>query len=153
MAYNERLAERIRGYFKRRKGVEEKRMFGGLCFLLNGHMCCGIEKDRLMVRVMLDRYETLLEKPHSRKMDFTGKPMKGFLFVSEAGYRTAAGLTKWLNEAVECAKSKPPKKKKAKISRKAIVTPKRDAARQKKFRAALAKVNRQYGPALKKLAE
>ena len=117
MAYNERLAERIRGYFTRQKGVEEKRMFGGLCFMLNGHMCCGIEKDRLMVRVLPDRYETLLSRPHARKMDFTGRPPKGFLFISEAGYRTVSSLASWLGEAVECAKSKPPKKKKVKISR------------------------------------
>ena len=153
MAYNERLAERIRGYFKRRNGVEEKPMFGGLCFMLNGHMCCGIEKDRLMVRVMPDRYETLLSKPHAHEMDFTGKPLKGFLFISEAGYRTASGLASWLDEAVKCAKSKPPKKKKAKPPRKATVTPERDAARQKKFSAALNRVNRRYGRALKKLAE
>jgi hypothetical protein len=120
MAFNERLAERIRGYFKRRKGVEEKRMFGGLCFMLNGHMCCGIEKDRLMIRVMPDRYDTLLSKPHARQMDFTGKPLKGFLFISEAGYRTASGLALWLDEAVECAQSKRPKKMKAKISKKAL---------------------------------
>jgi TfoX/Sxy family transcriptional regulator of competence genes len=118
MAYNQRLAERIRGYFKRRKGVEEKRMFGGLCFMLNGHMCCGIEKDRLMVRVMPDRYEALLKKPHARKMDFTGKSLKGFLFIGEAGYRTTSGLASWLDEAVDCVKSKPPKKKKATMSRK-----------------------------------
>ena len=118
MAYNERLAERIRGYFKGRKGVEEKRMFGGLCFMLNGHMCCGIEKDRLMIRVLPDRYEALLKKPRVRKMDFTGKPLKGFLFISEAGYRTAVGLASWLDRAVECAKSKPPKKKKTNISKK-----------------------------------
>ncbi len=118
MAYDERLAERIRGYFKRRKGVEEKCMFGGLCFMLNGHMCCGVEKHRLMVRVVPDRYETLLKKPHAREMDFTGKPLKGFLFVSEAGYRTSVGLTSWLDEAVDCAKSKPPKKRKAKSLRK-----------------------------------
>lgn len=118
MVYHERLAERIRGYFKRRKGVEEKRMFGGLCFMLNGHMCCGIEKDRLMVRVMPDRYETLLSKPHAHEMDFTGKPLKGFLFISEAGYRTVSGLASWLDEAVECAKSKPPKKKKVTMFRK-----------------------------------
>ncbi|MGZ8379970.1 MAG: TfoX/Sxy family protein [Nitrospira sp.] len=117
MAYNERLAERIRGYFKRRKGVEEKRMFGGLCFMLNGHMCCGIEKNRLMVRVMSDRYETLLSKPHARKMDFTGKPLKGFLFIGENGYCAASDLTSWLDEAVECAKSKPPKKKKVTMFR------------------------------------
>lgn len=98
MACNERLAERIRDYFKRRKGVEERRMFGGLCFMLNGHMCCGIEKDRLMVRVMPDRYETLLSKPYAREMDFTGEPLKGFLLISEAGYRTASGLTSWLDE-------------------------------------------------------
>lgn len=119
MACNERLAERIRDYFKRRKGVEEKRMFGGLCFMLNGHMCCGIEKDRLMVRVMPDRYEVLLKKPDAHKMDFTGKPLKGFLFISEAGYRTAAGLASWLDEAAEFAKAKLPKKRKISISRKA----------------------------------
>jgi TfoX/Sxy family transcriptional regulator of competence genes len=118
MTYHERLAERIRGYFKHRRGVDEKRMFGGLCFMLDGHMCCGIEKDRLMVRVMPDRYDALLKKPHAHKMDFTGKPLKGFLFISQPGYRTAAGLTRWLDEAVECARSKPPKKKKAKIFKK-----------------------------------
>ncbi len=161
MAYNEQLAERIRDYLNHRKGLEEKRMFGGLCFMLNGHMCCGIEKDRLMVRVLPDRYETLLKKPHAREMDFTGKPLKGFLFISEAGYRTAAGLAGWLGEAVECARLKPPKKRKTKYSPLNIktdgkyltMTPERDTTRQKKFRAALAKVNRQYGPALKKLAE
>lgn len=113
MAYNERLAERIRGYFKRRKGLEEKRMFGGLCFMLNGHMCCGIETDRLMVRVLSDRYEALIKKPHAREMDLTGKPLKGFLFISEAGYRTAAGLTRWLDEGVMFVKAKPPKKRKS----------------------------------------
>ncbi|NJN69349.1 MAG: TfoX/Sxy family protein [Nitrospira sp.] len=93
-------------------------MFGGRCFMLNGHMCCGIEKDRLMIRVMPDRYETLLSKPHARKMDFTGKPLKGFLFISEAGYRTAAGLAGWLDEAVRFVKTKPHKKRKLKIARK-----------------------------------
>lgn len=118
MAYNERLAERIRDYFTRRKGVEEKRMFGGLCFMLNGHMCCGIEKDRLMVRVLADRYDTLLKKPHARKMDFTGRPLRGFLFINEAGYRTASGLASWLDEAVQCATSKPPPKRRPKTVRK-----------------------------------
>jgi TfoX/Sxy family transcriptional regulator of competence genes len=106
------------GYFKRLLGVEVKRMFGALCFMFNGHMCCGIEKDHLMVRVMPDRYETLRSKPSARKMDLTGKPLKGFLFISEAGYRTASSLASWLDEVVECAESKPPKKKKAKMFRK-----------------------------------
>ncbi len=79
--------------------------------MLNGQMCCGIEKDRLTVRVLPDCYDTLLKKPHARKMDFTGKPLNGHLFISEAGSRTASGLAAWLDEAVECAKSKPAKKK------------------------------------------
>jgi len=119
MACSERLAERIRNYLNHRKGLEEKRMFGGLCFMLNGHMCCGVDKDCLMVRVLPDRYDTLLKKAHACEMDFTGKPLKGFLFISEVGYRTAAGLASWLDEAVECAKAKLPKKKKISISRKA----------------------------------
>jgi len=107
--YNERLAERIQTYFKHRKGVEVKHMFGGLYAMLNGHMCYGIEKDRLMVHVMPDRYETLLKKPCALKMDFIGKSLKGFLCINKAGYRTAAGLMRWLDEAVECMKSKPSK--------------------------------------------
>ncbi len=93
-------------------------MFGGLYFMFNGHLCCGIEKDLLMVRVMPDRYKRLLSKPHAREMDFTGKPLKGFLFIREAGYRTAAGLALWLDEAVECAKSKLPKKRKTTMFKK-----------------------------------
>ena len=84
-------------------------MFGGLCFMLNRHMCCGVEKDRLMVRVPPDRYKMLLKKSHAREMDFTGKPLKGFLFISEGSYRTALGLAFWLDEAIECVKSKTPK--------------------------------------------
>ena len=71
-----------------------------------------------MVRVAPDRYETLLKKPHAQEMDFTGKPLKGFLFISDAGYRTASGLASWLDEAIECAKAKPPKKRKLKRAHK-----------------------------------
>jgi TfoX N-terminal domain len=117
MTCNERLAGWIR-LLQRQLGVEVKRMFGGLCFMLNGHRCCGIEKDRLLVRVMPDRYDALLKKPHAHKMDFTGKPLKGFLFISEVGYRTVSGLASWLDEAAKCAESRPPKKKKAKIFKK-----------------------------------
>lgn len=149
MAYDEQLAERIRRYFQTRRGVEEKRMFGGLCFMLNGHMCCGIHKRRLMIRVTPDRYEVLLKKTHASVMDITGKPMRGFLFVSPAGCRTTSSLAIWLDEAVECAKSKPPKKRKTK----GLAVPDQAATRRKKFRAALAEANRRYGKALKKLAE
>ncbi|MEK6804759.1 MAG: TfoX/Sxy family protein [Nitrospirota bacterium] len=149
MAYDERLAERIRTCFKRRRGVEEQRMFGGLCFMLDGHMCCGIDRSRLIVRVTADRYEPLLKKPHTAVMDFTGRPLKGLLFVNPAGCRTASSLTKWLDEAVECAKSKPPKKR----NTKGLAVPDQDATLRKNFRVALAEANRRYGRALKKLAE
>ncbi len=85
--------------------------------MLNGHMCCGIEKDRLMIRVLPDRYDRFLEKPHAREMDFTGKPLKGFLFISVTGYRTTSGLASWLDEAVECARAQPPKKRRPKSLR------------------------------------
>ncbi|MBK9308714.1 MAG: TfoX/Sxy family protein [Nitrospira sp.] len=101
MAYDERLAERIRYYLKRCQEVEKKRMFGWLCFVLSGHMCCGIENDRLMVRVMPDRYDTLLSKPHAREMDFTGKPLKGFLFIRKLAIArplvSLGGLTRQLS--------------------------------------------------------
>ncbi len=78
-AYDEGLAERIRGVLDERKDVSERRMFGGLAFLVRGHMSVGIVKDRVMVRVGPEVYDRLLEEPHARKMDFTGRPMKGFL--------------------------------------------------------------------------
>lgn len=114
MPYNEQLAARLRRYFRTHKGVEEKRMFGGVAFMLNGHMCSGIHKNLLLVRVADDRYPVLLKKPHAAVMDITGNVMKGFLFVKPAGVKTQAGLAGWLDEAVACAKSKPPKKRKAK---------------------------------------
>jgi hypothetical protein len=70
-------------------------MFGGFRFMLNGHMCCGIHKDCLMVRVMPDRYGNASQETSRFEIDFTGKPLKGCLFVSEAGYRTATGLNSW----------------------------------------------------------
>lgn len=124
-------------------------MFGGLCFMLNGHMCCGIDKSRLMVRVTPDRCEMFLKRPHVSVMDITGKPRRGVLFVSPAGCRTTLSLATWLDEAVECAKSKPPKKRKTK----GLAVSDQEATRRKKFRAALAEANRRYGRALKKLAE
>ena len=92
MAYDEQLAEQICRYFQKRRDVEEKRMFEGLCFMLNGHMCCGIHKRSLMIRVTPDRYEVLFKKTHVSVVDITGKPMRGFLFVSQAGCRTTSSL-------------------------------------------------------------
>ena len=81
MAYDERLAQRVREELADRPGYAEKKMFGGLCFLLRGNMCCGVGKDGLMVRVGPEQYESALADDHARQMDFTGRPMKGFVFV------------------------------------------------------------------------
>ena len=114
MAYNEQLASRVRQILKRKRNLEEKKMFGGLTFMLNGHMCCGVDKNNLMVRVVHDRYEGLLKKPHARVMDLTGRPLKGFIFVGSDGYRTDSALKFWIDQAVQFTRSQPPKKAKPK---------------------------------------
>ena len=112
MAFNEQLAQRVRRALSGKRWVDEKRMFGGLAFMLNGHMCCGVEKDRLMVRVAPDRYEALLRRPHARVMDFTGRPLRGFLFIEADGCKTDALLKRWLDEAIGFARSLPTKRAK-----------------------------------------
>jgi TfoX/Sxy family transcriptional regulator of competence genes len=97
MSYDEKLAERIRRALGPREDVEERRMFGGLAFLRSGRMFCGITADDLMVRVGPERYEAALQKPHVRPMDFTGRPMKGYVYVAPAGRRTDAALRAWIN--------------------------------------------------------
>ena len=109
MAYDEGLAERIRDLLADEAGVTEKRMFGGLCFLQGGNMCVGIVKDELMVRVGPHAYEALLKVPHARKMDFTGRPMKGMLFVGADGLMADRDLTGWVSHGVSYAKSLPAK--------------------------------------------
>jgi TfoX/Sxy family transcriptional regulator of competence genes len=100
MAYDEGLAERIRSVLS---DVTEKRMFGGLAFLVAGRMSVGIVKDELMVRIGPERYEELLAKPHARAMDFTGRPMKGFLFIAPEGFEADADLERWVEDAVSYA--------------------------------------------------
>jgi len=99
MAYDEKLAERIRGLLAKRKGFAEKKMFGGLCFLLNDKMLCGVLKKDLVVRVGPQKFEAALSRPHVRPMDFTGRPLKGFIYVGPAGYSTEKLLANWLSQA------------------------------------------------------
>ncbi|HMP83204.1 MAG TPA: TfoX/Sxy family protein [Verrucomicrobiota bacterium] len=102
MAYDEQLAERVRSFFKRRKvAFAEKRMMGGLCFLVNEKMCVGVEKERLMVRLDPDVYDTALQRKGCVPMDFTGRPMRGFVFVNERGYAATQDLNHWLDLALE----------------------------------------------------
>ena len=96
MAYDEGVAERIRELFADRRDVEEKKMFGGIAFMLRGHMCVGVVNEVLMARVGPDQYEDALQRPHARQMDFTGKPMKGFLYVDPAGFESDGALRAWI---------------------------------------------------------
>ena len=111
MAYDEKLADRIRNILGRHKGITEKKMFGGLSFLLNGKMCCGVLKDMLVVRVNSKESDLLLKKPHVRPMDFTGRPMKGFLYVSMDGYKTEKQLSVWVERSVDFVSSNLPLRK------------------------------------------
>lgn len=106
MAYDERLANRIRRAFGSEKAITERQMFGGLAFLWRGRMCCGIVGSDLMVRVPLDDFDALLRKPHVRPMDFTGKALKGFVYVAPAGFRTATALRTWLSYGERVAEAK-----------------------------------------------
>jgi TfoX/Sxy family transcriptional regulator of competence genes len=109
MAYDEGLAERIRGILTDEAGVAEKRMFGGLAFLLGGYMCVGVVKDELMARVGSQGDEGLVREPHARKKDFTGRPMTGFLFVAADGLEADADLQRWVARGVALATSLPKK--------------------------------------------
>jgi TfoX/Sxy family transcriptional regulator of competence genes len=101
MACDEQLVERVRAVLKGTRGVGERRMFGGVCFTVNGNMVCGVVKDDLMVRVGPDRYERALKQPHARPMDFTGRPMKGFVFVAPQGIKSDASLKTWIGSGLE----------------------------------------------------
>ena len=114
MAYNEHLAERIRRALSGRNDVEEKKMFGGLCFLVRGKMAAGIVKDDLMIRVVESKYDSALAKPHCREMDFTGKPLKGFLYVGPEGVDSEHDLEEWLRLGVEFVENAPVKASKVK---------------------------------------
>ena len=112
MAIDEGLAERVRESLQGLQGVEEKRMFGGLAFMLNGNMCVGLVKESLMVRVGPDNYEASLALPHARPMDFTGKPLTGFVYVEPEGIAEDADLNAWIERGVAFAGALPPKEKK-----------------------------------------
>jgi len=108
MAYNQKLAERIRSQLNGIPFVEKK-MFGGVGFLLNGNMACGVNKDDLIVRVDPERHSALLKKPHAKPFDLTGKPMKGWLVVEAEGCKTDKQLSTWVKEGLEFASTLPPK--------------------------------------------
>ena len=109
MAFDPELADRVRKALARRRGVTERKMFGGLAFMLNGHMCCGVLDKRLVFRLGEAGAAEALKRPHTRLMDFTGKPMKTMVYVEPAGLKTDKSLRDWVDRAVTFAKSLPPK--------------------------------------------
>ncbi len=115
MAFNENLADRTREIIARtHKNVEEKRMFGGLCFMVNDKMCVGVEKERLMVRLDPAKYNEVIEKDGCKPMDFTGKIMKGYMFVDADVLNNQKELEYWINLALEFNKQAKASKKKKK---------------------------------------
>jgi TfoX/Sxy family transcriptional regulator of competence genes len=105
MPFNETLNNRIREALAHLPNVEEKRMFGGSCFMVNGKMCVGVANDEMMCRVGPDIYEEALEKNGCREMDFTGKPMKGYVFVNENGLKSKKELDFWINLCLDFNKN------------------------------------------------
>ena len=109
MAYDERLAQRVRKLLSDHPGVTERKMFGGIAFMVRGNMCCGIVKNDLMVRVGPQQYERALAEPGARPMDFTGRPMKGMLYVDGGVLRSAKTLAAWVRLGADFAASLPAK--------------------------------------------
>jgi TfoX/Sxy family transcriptional regulator of competence genes len=109
VAYDEKLAERVRRALAGKRGITERRMFGGLAFMLRGNMFVGVESDRLMVRVGPAKYDETLKKAHAREMDFTGRPLRGYVYVERGGLATAPALRAWIERAMTFAKTLPAK--------------------------------------------
>ncbi len=101
MPYNAETAERVRSLMKRRKGVSEKKMFGGVGFLLYGNMCCGVWKDSLILRVGAEAYEAALSQPFVQEFDITGRAMTGWVMVSPEGFAAEEDLKSWIELAVK----------------------------------------------------
>ncbi len=109
MPYDENLAERVRAVFQSEPGYTERKMFGGLCFMVGGNMAVGVTGSDLMVRPGPDNFEAALALPHARPMDFTGRPMKGFVYVESSGIATDPALAEWVERGAGFARSLPAK--------------------------------------------
>jgi TfoX/Sxy family transcriptional regulator of competence genes len=109
MPYNEEIDDRIKKVIARWKDTNSKKMFGGVCHLINGNMFCGVYKDFLILRLGVDNAKEALELAHVKPFDITGRPMKGWVMVEEKGFDTEAVLRKWLNKAKAFVATLPPK--------------------------------------------
>ena len=129
MAYDVHLADRIRSILKSAGEFSERKMFGGLAFMVNGRMCCGVLKTDLVLRLAPEEAAASLRQPHTRPMDFTGKPMKSMIYVSAIGTDSDQALATWVGSAVKLARILPEKRSALKSARRRRTTPSGLAAR------------------------
>jgi TfoX/Sxy family transcriptional regulator of competence genes len=113
MTYDPPLANRVRRALANVPDASERRMFGGLCFLLSGRMLCGVVGRDLVVRVGPDGYPAALRRPHARPMDFTGRPLRGFVYVGPGGHRNNRALTAWIRRAMEYVQALPTQRRRS----------------------------------------
>lgn len=109
MSYSETLAKRVRSHLNHHDNYHEKQMFGGLAMMLNGNMCCGVVGEELMARVGPEKYEACLKIPYVRQMDFTGKPLRGMVYIAAAGVDSEQQLAAWIELSKSFALSLEPK--------------------------------------------
>ena len=109
MAYSKSLVERIRHLVSRQRGITEKKMFGGVCFLLNGNLLVGVWKDSLIARIGKDVYDAALQEEHVKEYDITGRPMKGWVMVEPDGIDSDHQLTHWVDQATLFVRTLPGK--------------------------------------------
>jgi hypothetical protein len=109
MSYDETLADRVRVLFGGRKHLTEKKMFGGLGFLLKGNICCGVWKEYLILRLGDDAARQVLAEPHARPFDITGRPMRGWAMIEPDGWQDEARLRRWIAWAVAFTETLPAK--------------------------------------------
>jgi hypothetical protein len=109
MAYDEEVAERVRSLVGGRDGYSERKMFGGICFMMHGNMFAGVVRDDLMLRVGKDAFDAALTRRNTKPMDFTGRPMVGMVFVEPPGFASRVALQTWLDDALGFVETLPAK--------------------------------------------
>jgi TfoX/Sxy family transcriptional regulator of competence genes len=119
MAYDEKLAEQVRAILATKPGFSEKKMFGGMCFLLAGNMCCGIIGEKLMIRSNLEDYEALLKQKHVEPMTYTGRTLRGMVWIQPEGLKRFDAVAAWVEKSVRFVRALPRKKAKPKAKSKA----------------------------------
>ncbi len=109
MTHDEGLAQRVRETLDEMPGLIEKKMFGGIGFMLHGNMACGVYEEKLIVRVGPEGYERAMSMPHTAPFDITGRAMKGWVMIQPAGYESDEDLRQWVQRSVDFALTLPPK--------------------------------------------